>query len=196
MNFNEFVQKNDKPNSIVLLEGKRSVLENDIMKLENLGKQLAKATKHITFRSGNALGADYYFCKGVAEVDINRIELITPYKNHKSKLGKSVKIVSLDDIDLSKNNIIIEYSLLNKKTKDLVEKYAKGINNNLTIKATYIIRDTVKVLGTESLPKASFAIFYDDLLNPFQGGTGHTMNICKLNNVEFINQSVWFDWLE
>lgn len=52
------------------------------------------------------------------------------------------------------------------------------------------------VTGTKAgiLP-AYFAIFYDDLKKPQQGGTGHTMLMCKEKNVPFIDQRTWMKWL-
>jgi hypothetical protein len=69
-----------------------------------------------------------------------------------------------------------------------------GDKNRYTIKAAYIIRDTIKAVGTENIKPAAFGIFYDDLKNPKSGGTGHTMNICEQNGIPFVDQSVWFKW--
>ena len=63
------------------------------------------------------------------------------------------------------------------------------------MKAAYIIRDTIKVTGTSTIKTANFALFYDDLKNPKSGGTGHTMNICEMNNVEYVDQRIWMKWL-
>ena len=61
MTLNEFTKLYDKDDSIVLLEGKREVLENDKKKLTELGSVLTTKTKKILFRSGNADGAEYLF---------------------------------------------------------------------------------------------------------------------------------------
>ena len=52
------------------------------------------------------------------------------------------------------------------------------------------------VTGTKTgiLP-ANFAIFYDDLRKPEQGGTGHTMLMCKEKKVPYIDQRTWMKWL-
>ncbi|MEZ4907407.1 MAG: hypothetical protein R2771_07160 [Saprospiraceae bacterium] len=47
MTLNEFIKKFDKPNSIVLLEGKRNVIEGDEEKLIALGNLLVSKTKNI-----------------------------------------------------------------------------------------------------------------------------------------------------
>ena len=69
-------------------------------------------------------------------------------------------------------------------------------NGQIKSKGAYILRDTVMVTGTKAgiLP-AYFAIFYDDLKKPQQGGTGHTMLMCKEKNVPFIDQRTWMKWL-
>lgn len=53
-----------------------------------------------TFRSGNADGADFYFSKGVLQVAPDRLQVITPYKNHRQKKNKANETISLDQIDL------------------------------------------------------------------------------------------------
>jgi hypothetical protein len=78
MEIKEFIEKYDKPYNIILLEGKRDVLEKDKVKLIELGKLLASSTEHIIFRSGNANGSDELFAKGVVEVDQKRFQVITP----------------------------------------------------------------------------------------------------------------------
>ncbi|SHG68668.1 hypothetical protein SAMN05444483_12217 [Salegentibacter echinorum] len=81
--------------------------------------------------------------------------------------------------------------------KKLIDKYVAGENNRYVIKAAYILRDTVKVLGTNSgVPPISFAFFYDDLDKPKTGGTGHTINVCERNDVPFLTQQEWMNWLE
>lgn len=72
--------------------------------------------------------------------------------------------------------------------------FVNGKNNRYTIKAAYIIRDTIKVIGTRHIPPATFGIFYDDLTKPMTGGTGHTMKVCEQNKIPYINQTIWFDW--
>ena len=77
----------------------------------------------------------------------------------------------------------------------LIDRYVSGTRNAYTIKASYILRDTVKVLGAAELTKAAFACFYDDLDAPREGGTGHTMAVCERNDVPFVDQRIWTQWL-
>lgn len=195
MDFKYFIDHYDNPNSVVLLEGKRDVKEQDKEKLVTLGRILASSSKHIKFRSGNAEGSDFFFSSGVADIDPSRLEVITPYGGHRSKANKAAVTIPLDQINLSNESDIISLSKTNKKTERLINDFVSGIRNQYTMKAAYIIRDTVKVTGTSVIPPATFAVFYDDTDNPETGGTGHTMNVCKLKGVEFIDQKTWFEWL-
>ncbi len=73
--------------------------------------------------------------------------------------------------------------------------YLSGAKNRISVKAPYLIRDTMKVVGHNEIDKCNFAIFYDDLKNTEQGGTGHTMLVCKNNDLPYINQNIWFNWV-
>lgn len=196
MTFTQFKDRYDKQGSIVLLEGKRDVKKADKEKLIALGEHLASETDHITFRSGNADGSDYYFSTGVSNIDNNRLEVITPYSGHRKSSNKAGKTNSLDDIDLAEEPEVVYQSKSRKKTKKLVEKYVDGMRSRYAIKAAYIIRDTIKVIGTNSgIKPIDFGIFYDDLNNPQSGGTGHTMDVCEMNDILFIDQQAWFEWI-
>lgn len=195
MTLDEFVNQFDIENSIVLLEGKRDVLEADKEKLTALGKLLASKTEKMKFRSGNADGSDQFFSNGVTQVDNRRLQVITPYSDHRKKTNFAYETISLDDIDIATEQEVVYQSKSNKKTEKLIDQFVSGDKNRFTIKAAYIIRDTIKAIGTDTIKPATFGIFYDDLANPMTGGTGHTMNVCKQNNIPFINQEVWFKWL-
>jgi hypothetical protein len=75
MTFAEFKSKFDYPGSVVLLEGKRDVLDENKTNLVNLGLKLASETDHILFRSGNASGSDELFSQGVSEINPKRLEI-------------------------------------------------------------------------------------------------------------------------
>jgi hypothetical protein len=195
MTLHQFITKYDQKGAVVLLEGKRKVAENDQPKLIELGNLLASKIRYLIFRSGNAAGADEYFSIGVNQVAPERMQVIVPYTGHRKKENKAYKTHSLEEINLAEEPDIVYQSKMNRNTKNLVDKYVDGQKNRYTIKAAYIIRDTVKVIGTTEIPPANFAIFYDDLTNPGTGGTGHTMNICEHNDVDYITQETWFGWL-
>ncbi len=195
MTLKEFIKQFDKPNSIVLLEGKRDVIDADKEKLTALGRLLASTTKNIIFRSGNAEGSDQLFSDGVTSVNNKRLQVITPYSGHRDKTNQAYETISLDEIDIAAEPEVVYQSKSNKKTEKLIDKFVSGDKNRYTIKAAYIIRDTIKAIGTEEIKPATFGIFYDDLEDPMAGGTGHTMNVCKQNNISIIDQKIWFKWL-
>jgi hypothetical protein len=196
MTFQEFIDNYDFENSVILLEGKRDVLPDDVSRLVELGKLLTLKTRGIIFRSGNADGADYWFSQGVVSIDKSRLQVVTPYNGHRQKHNYAAETISLEEIDLADEPDVIYHSRSHKKTTQLVDQYIQGKRDRYSIKAAYIIRDTIKVTGTKKMPPASFAIFYDDLQHPRQGGTGHTMNVCQQNNIPFVDQKDWVDWLQ
>ena len=196
MTLSAFKSQYDFPGSIVLLEGKRVVRPEDIDKLIALGRLLASKTEHIKFRSGNAPGADEFFSEGVREMDISRLQIIKPYRSHRTTSEQTQDVVSLDDVNLAGEEGLIKASAVNERTERLVSNYIKGTRSFISMKAAYLIRDTMKVVGAEGLPSANFAIFYDSLTKPMSGGTGHTMQVCIQKNVPWIDQGTWMKWLE
>ena len=195
MTFDEFIQQYDFENSIVLLEGKRNVPDEDKGKLIELASLLVVKTLKMNFRSGNAEGSDQLFSDPISLVDNKRLQVITPYSGHRQKSNQAYKTYSLDNINLAAEPEVIYHSKSNKKTEKLIDQYVSGNNNRYTIKAAYIIRDTIKAIGTDEIKPATFGIFYDDLTNPKTGGTGHTMNVCLENNIPIVDQTTWFNWL-
>ena len=194
MTFENFCNK--YANGIILLEGKRTVKQEDQEKLIAIGKLVATHLPNATFRSGNADGSDYFFSQGVSEVNSNQLEVITPYTNHRNKYNVAGTTHALDTINLVNEPEVVYHSKNHKPTKSLVDKYVAGNNDKYAIKAAYILRDTVKVLGTNAgIYPITVALFYEDLENPMQGGTGHTQRVCLENNIPFINQTTFFDWL-
>ena len=196
MTLNHFIKQYDKTDAVILLEGKRTVLKEDQDKLEQLGYLLASKTTKMTFRSGNASGADLYFSKGISKIDPSRLQVVMPYKGHRTKQQQTPNAIALEMVDLPQEPELVKQSKANKQMEKLVERYVSGIRDRLTIKAAYIIRDTLKAIGTTHIKPTTFGIFYDDLQHPKQGGTGHTMIVCENNNIPIINQDIWFSWIE
>jgi hypothetical protein len=180
---------------VVLLEGKRNVHDADIAKLIGIGRSLALHTNNMIFRSGNAPGADQYFSEGVASVDSNRLQVITPYEGHRKKHNVAGYTMALDQLSLVAESALVYAAKHNPATAKLVDDFVAGEKNKNTVKAAYILRDTAKVLGCGDWGPANAGLFYDDLLNPLQGGTGHTIQLCKKFQIPVFNQSIWFDWL-
>jgi hypothetical protein len=196
MNFQEFITQQDYPGAVILLEGKRAVLDEDAALLEKLGRLLAESMKEAVFRSGNAPGADAYFAAGVSAVNSARMQVIVPYSGHRKASSTGYRIYSLDDIDVAEEPEVVYHSKQNKKAEKSVDRYIAGSRDVSSIKASYIIRDTVKVVGAEGIVPATFGIFYDDLVNPGMGGTGHTMAVCREYGLPLIDQRAWFDWVK
>lgn len=197
MDFSDFIATYNHPGIIILLEGKRNVKEEDKLKLTSLGKMLAERLPLVSFRSGNADGADLFFSQGVASVNPERLQVIVPYEKHREKKNYAGDTIALDTIDLLEEPEVVYESKSHKNTRKLIDKYVAGQKNRFVIKAAYIIRDTIKVLGTDAgIPPVNFALFYDDYKNPCSGGTGHTMNICERKNVPMLTQKDWMRWLE
>jgi hypothetical protein len=195
MTLTEFITQFDKENSIVLLEGKRNVLEADKEHLVSLGRILASKTTKMIFRSGNADGSDQFFSNGVTSIDNKRLQVITPYTGHRKKTNQAYDTISLDEINIAAETNVVYQSKGNKKTEKLVDQYISGARDQYSIKAAYIIRDTIKAIGTNDIKPATCGIFYDDMEKPKNGGTGHTMTVCEQNNIPIIDQKVWFKWL-
>lgn len=196
MTLQDFIEKYDFQGSIVLLEGKRDVRPDDEEKLRNIGKILASRTNHIVFRSGNADGSDGLFAEGVIAADRSRLEVIVPYTKHRTRTNHAYKTYSLEDVNLLNEPEVVYQSKKNKKTEGLIGKYVSGARDRFSIKAAYIIRDTIKAIGTKDIKPATFGIFYDDLSNPRQGGTGHTMKTCELNGIAIVDQRTWMRWID
>lgn len=196
MTFDQFLTTHDIPDAVVLLEGKREVKPEDQGALTLLGRLLATKTKHMTFRSGNAAGSDEYFSKGVAEINSDRLEVVTPYEGHRKKYNQASTSYALDEINLAEEPDVVAYSKSNKKASNLIDRYIDGDRGRFAIKAAYLLRDTVKATGTKNIPAATFGLFYDDLSNPKSGGTGHTMIVCEELEIPYLTQEVWMKWLK
>jgi hypothetical protein len=200
MTLEKFIKLFDKEGSIVLLEGKREVLENDKKRLVEIGRLLAASTTHCIFRSGNAGGADAFFKEGVISVDPKRFQAIVPFNEHMKSVQEESGLyqrISLEEINLAKEPQILYESKRNKQQKGLVESYEKGVDPKNSAKGAYIVRDTVKVTGAPSqgISPAHFGIFYDDLRKPKSGGTGHTMIVCDNQLVPYVDQRIWGKWI-
>ena len=198
MTLEKFIRLFDREGMIILLEGKREVLPQDTHLLVAIGRLLAEKTKWTIFRSGNAGGADTYFKEGVVSVDPKRFQAIVPFDEHMKSVKEgavSYDRISLDSINLAKEQNVLYESKRNKKKVGMIDSYLKGADPQN--KGAYIIRDTLKVTGAprHGILPASFGIFYDDLRKPKDGGTGHTMTVCDNQQVPYIDQRVWINWL-
>ena len=104
MNFNKFaklIESFEKP--VVLLEGSRNVLEEDVEFLISLAGKLARRFPQAVFRSGAAAGSDDLFAQGVSQISRERMQFILP----KSKSGfDKTNAVSFADLPESEQEEI------------------------------------------------------------------------------------------
>ena len=128
-------------------------------------------------------------------MDHKRLQVITPYSGHRKKSNVAYETFALDELNIAEEPEVIYQSKGNKKVEKLVDQFVAGEKHRNSIKAAYILRDTIKVIGTKAIPPTTFGIFYDDLNHPQTGGTGHTMEVCAQNNIPLIDQRVWMEWI-
>jgi hypothetical protein len=181
---------------VILLEGRRKVLEKDRQRLSCFGEQLARLLPNAYFRSGNAPGADQAFAAGVCRVRPPNLQYVAPYTSHRVRARhKEAGAFSLDQLSKSEITTLMEKTL--EATPDyagLVKRYrSQGKWERQTIKLAYLLRDTLKVVGSPALnlKPASLGIFYVDNSSPKSGGTGHTIRVCRLSGVPVLDQNSW-----
>jgi hypothetical protein len=198
MTLEKLVKLIDRKEIIILLAGKRDVLPEDAQHLVALATLLAQRTEFTLFRSGNAGGADSYFKEGVVSVDPERFQAIVPFDKHMKSAEEGVisyKRISMDSINLAMEGNVLYESRRIKESQGLVNSFLEG--KDVRKRGAYLIRDTLMVTGAPShgISPASFGIFYDDLLKPRKGGTGHTMRVCDNQGVPYVDQRIWMNWL-
>ena len=196
MNFNEFaklLESFEKP--VVLLEGSRNVLEKDAESLTNLADKLARKFPQAVFRSGAADGADNLFAQGVFQVNRERMQIVLP----KSKSGfDKTNSVSFADLPESEQEKIFTLTAeATPKYKGLVDFYKKKQIGGTYYKTQFLLRDALKVCGSDSfkMSRAAVGCFYVNSNKAGGGGTGHTIRVCKLLKVPVIEQTDWLKWL-
>ncbi|MCH8558210.1 MAG: hypothetical protein LAT84_10320 [Balneolia bacterium] len=192
---NSVISNNYSP--VVLLEGRRKVLPDDAHRLTDFALRFARAYPSVIFRTGNADGSDTYFAKGVAQADQARIQYVVPYASMKLKdRVPGASVLSYDELAKSEDEAISYLSSgINPKNKPLFDYARKAPAGRAAAKAKYLLRDTLKVIGSE---KAGFSrpvlgFFYVDLSDPLAGGTGHTIKVCQQLGVPVITQTAFFN---
>lgn len=181
---------------VISLEGSRSVDEDDKKKLTAIGAKLASVFPNAVFRSGNADGTDSLFAEGVLQINPKQLELVLP-NDRKLKSTRGERRISLEQLDPAELNHICQ--LTKQATpinKPLIDFYEKGKQGSLRFKAQYLLRDALKVIGSEKLnfKPANAGLFYLNSAKKTGGGTGHTIRLCKLQNVLAVMQSDWLNW--
>ena len=187
--------KSDAP--VVLLEGTRDLPEQLAASLTALASHLAWAFPRARFRTGNAKGSDEAFAAGVASVDATRLEFILPYSTHRAKQRPpESESTAIDDISSALVQDIVDVTL---KASPQYQRVAvnyrdRKMHPRQRASAQLILRDTLKVTGSDLLAAPVAGIFYIHAANPDRGGTGHTMRVCRSEGVPVITQFEWLDW--
>jgi hypothetical protein len=183
------------PEAVVLLEGRRSILEQDAACATHTASMLVKRYPTLRFRSGNAEGADQAFSEGIAQVAPWRLQVVAPYAGHRKSARYSHAVYDSPESlsSVQEDEVAYKTAAASPKNKGLIGKRDK--TGALAAKAAYLIRDTMKVTGhSELFPKPVCALFYVELNNPFAGGTGHTIRVCQQEGVPFAFQNSWQQW--
>lgn len=197
LDLDAFLEKYDIAGGVVLLAGSRKVAHEDQKKLRKLGSLLARRSKELIFRSGNANGSDTLFIEGVGEVAPARVEIILPYPTHQPQNRVGYDSFSLDQVDVLNEPTLLEQAKMHAGARFGIEQYLGGQTNGDKIAtAKLILRSTLMVTGAENVKPANFAFFYVDKTATKPGGTGHTMRVCEQMHVEYLDQNTWFSWLD
>ena len=180
---------------VVLLEGTRSLGRESEPFVEAFAAQLAAQFPRAIFRSGNAPGSDQAFARGVASVDVARLEIVVPYTRHRlNERPDGARVLSLDDIadDAELGRLSLDASPLYEKL------FASRAINASAAKVKYLLRDTLKITGdsaTDFAP-ATAGLFWVNPFKPQQGGTAHTLRVCEKKNLPVWTQDKWGNWFD
>lgn len=191
--FSQALKKAKRP--VVLLEGTRSLGREAEPRVEAFAAQLAQCFPNAVFRSGNAPGSDQAFARGVASVDVSRLEIVVPYTRHRlTERPTGARILSLDDIEDD-----ADLGRLSLAASPLYEKlFASRAINASAAKVKYLLRDTLKITGdtaTDFAP-ATTGLFWVNPLKPKTGGTAHTIRVCEKMGLPLWTQDKWENWFE
>ncbi|MCB1147857.1 MAG: hypothetical protein KDK38_13740 [Leptospiraceae bacterium] len=189
---------------VILLEGKRKIPSEYSEKAMRLGEKLANDIPEAVFRSGNADGSDYFFTEGVRQVNPSALQIFAPYRGHRKKfiISEAEYVYPEQLADEVTEKTIASSILASPKYRGLLKQI--GQKNGAGARSRYILRDTLKVLGTSNtgtietsdhLAPVSFAFFFADLDDINSGGTGHTIRVCDKSGVPYILQDVWENWV-
>ncbi len=189
--FSQAIEEAKRP--VVLLEGTRSLGRESEPFVEAFAAQMAAKFPSAIFRSGNAPGSDQAFARGVASVDVSRLELVVPYTRHRmSERPQGVRVLSLDDIESDD-----ELGRLTLDASPIYEKlFASRAINASAAKVKYLLRDTLKITGDDAtdFAPATAGLFWVNPLKPRQGGTAHTIRVCQKMGLPLWTQETWEDW--
>ena len=191
--FSQTVAAQARP--VILLEGTRSLGLAAQPQVESFAAQLARQFPTAIFRSGNAPGSDQAFARGVASVDVSRLEIVVPYERHRlAERPAGVRALSLDDIEDDS-----QLSQLTLAASPIYQSLfgARSINASAA-KIKYLLRDTLKITGDDQtgFAPATAGLFWINTLKPQSGGTAHTMRVCEKMGLPVWTQEKWQSWFQ
>ena len=196
MTFAEFSTLVEKsPEGVVLLEGRRTVPAHDAAVAERLARALALMFSRLRFRSGNATGSDEAFTGGVAMVDPSRLEIMAPYAAHRKSERLAGAIYTSPEILTPEQSRDIESQSIQASPQNRRIIGMRGKKGPLGAKGDYLVRDTMKVVGVPGhFAKPICALFFVNLADHMEGGTGHTIRVCQQEGVPVTYQDEWGAW--
>ena len=182
---------------VVLLEGTRELPAEMAPRLTALAAHLALTFHRARFRTGNAKGSDEAFAAGVAGVDASRLEFVLPYATHRSRQRPvESAATAIDDIPEGRVQEVVDVTL---EASPQYERVAVDYRKRRThprqkAAAQLILRDTLKVTGSDGMAPPLAGLFFVHAADPERGGTGHTMRVCRTLGVPVITQFAWLEW--
>jgi hypothetical protein len=181
---------------VILLEGMRDLPPHHAPILTRFATHLAKNFPNARFRTGNAIGSDEAFARGVAMVDPARLEYVLPYSSHRSSYRPSqATSIALDDTSTARIEEVVNTTVrVSPQYQRFAVNYFKRQTPRQKAIAQLILRDTLKVSGNDKLATPVAGIFYVNPTDPNRGGTGHTVRVCRTAKIPVIIQSEWMQW--
>ena len=191
--FSDLLESQKHP--VVLLEGTRALRAEAEPRVEAFARLLARRFPHAIFRSGNAPGSDQAFARGIASVDVSRLEIVLPYERHRlSERPAGARALALEDVEAQE-----DLSKLTLAASPIYERlFASRAINASAAKVRYLLRDTLKIVGDQNagFAPATAGLFWINPAKPDTGGTAHTIRVCQKWNVPVWTQNQWESWFD
>lgn len=141
---------------VISLEGTRKLPAHRHGQLQALAAWLGTEFPRAIFRSGNAEGTDAVFADAVAACDPARLELVLPHagmgRKRRPSGARCVALEAMPDADLERVVAVTREAGRDAgRLGDYYLTHRHGPGSAATSKATFLLRDTLKVTGAETL---------------------------------------------